>query len=89
MLYSRVTHFTTKWLMGPSEVVEGNVLLVERCRFLETSGCVRTCVQACKSPTQDFFFEEMGLLVALKPNFTGMNDAFSDRYQHHLHYLTD
>lgn len=73
---SRVTHFTTEWLMGPSVVVEGSsgdrdVLLIEKCRFLEVSGCVQTCVYACKMPTQAFFSDEMGLSVALRPNFTG------------------
>ena len=72
----RVTHFTTEWLMGPSVVVEGSrgdrdVLLIEKCRFLEASGCVQTCVHACKMPTQAFFADEMGLSVALRPNFTG------------------
>lgn len=73
---SRVTHFTTEWLMGPSVVVKGSsgdrdVLLIEKCRFLEVSGCVQTCVYACKMPTQAFFSDEMGLSVALRPNFTG------------------
>jgi len=29
-------------------------LKIEKCRFLETSGCLSTCVNACKIPTQRF-----------------------------------
>eukprot|EP00981_Chlorochromonas_danica_P001181 scaffold262_cov164-Ochromonas_danica.AAC.5 len=85
-----VTYWTTQWLMGPSRVLdldvdqpEGNtitkkenLLLVEKCRFLETSGCIRTCVHACKIPTQRFFWEEMALPVALKPNLTDYSCRF-------------
>ena len=81
-----VTHFATRWLMGNSTVVDLHLeygengeslvlvqqgLHIEKCTFLETAGCVRTCVNACKIPTQRFFFEEMGLPVTLKPNITG------------------
>ena len=45
-------------------------LLVEKCRFLETAGCAKTCLHACKIPTQRFFLEEMGLPVTLLPNMT-------------------
>jgi len=45
-------------------------LVIEKCRFLETSGCVQTCINACKVPTQNFFKEEMGLDVTLQPNIT-------------------
>ena len=45
-------------------------LLVEKCRFLETAGCARTCLHACKIPTQRFFLEEMGLPVTMLPNMT-------------------
>ena len=47
-------------------------LLVEKCRFLESSGCVQTCLHACKVPTQRFFLEEMGLPVTLRPNMTDL-----------------
>jgi hypothetical protein len=77
----------TQWLMGPSAVrhrtdTQGkiisrwSVLQVERCRFLETAGCVHTCLHACKVPTERFFAEEMGLQVALKPNFTDYSCRF-------------
>ena len=60
---------TTKffsWLVGPSEVVEKEIMLpgetepqllmsgvkIEKCRYLEASGCVGMCVNMCKLPTQ-------------------------------------
>jgi hypothetical protein len=73
-----VTKFATQWLMGESVVVDidlpdGTVgksmgLKIDKCRFLEEAGCVKTCLHACKVPTQDFFHEEMGLPVTLKPD---------------------
>ena len=81
-----VTHLATNWLMGNSTVVdlqlvdgvvlEQQGLLVEKCRFLETAGCVSTCINACKIPTQRFFMEEMGLPVTLKPNITDFSCTF-------------
>ena len=81
-----VTNWTTNWLMGNSKVYDlilpdGNVakeqgLLIEKCRFLETAGCIKTCLHACKIPTQSFFLEEMGLPVTLKPNFTDLSCKF-------------
>eukprot|EP01036_Dinobryon_divergens_P032188 gene32190-41728_t len=82
-----VTHWTTTWLMGPSTVVPldgdryganatGTGLLVEKCLFLEQSGCIQTCTHACKVPTQRFFLEEMGLPVSVRPNLTDYSCRF-------------
>lgn len=81
-----VTHWTTRWLMGNStvydlELPDGSIkpsqgLLVEKCRFLEESGCLAVCINACKIPTQRFFLEEMGLPVTLSPNVTDMSCRF-------------
>lgn len=86
-----VTKWTTNWLMGPSEVYDlderlpdGTVsvvapssgLLIEKCRFLESTGCVKTCLHACKVPTQSFFMEEMGLPVTLSPNMSDLSCRF-------------
>lgn len=83
---SWVTLWTTQWLMGKStlydlELIGGTVgkdqgLLVDKCRFLEETGCVRTCLNACKVPTQRFFLEEMGLPVTLRPNMTDLSCRF-------------
>jgi hypothetical protein len=81
-----VTHFTTNWLMGNStvldlelengEILKDQLVLVEKCRFLETAGCVSTCLNACKIPTQRFFLEEMGVPVTLNPNITDKSCRF-------------
>ena len=74
-----VTHITTQWLMGNSQVIDNEkekTLIVEKCRFLETSGCIQTCIHACKVPTQNFFYDEMGLPVTLKPNLTDYSCRF-------------
>ena len=81
-----VTHMTTSWLMGPSKVTDlvldrGEIrkeqeLLIEKCIFLEESKCLKTCIHACKIPTQRFFAEEMNLPVTLKPNVTDYSCRF-------------
>lgn len=85
-----VTHWTTGWLMGPSKIydvvttgsdgspfiLKEQGLLVEKCTFLETCECIRTCTHACKIPTQRFFSESMGLPLTLKPNLTDYSCKF-------------
>jgi hypothetical protein len=81
-----VTHKTTAWLMGNSTIIDlelpnGNMaknqcLYIPKCSFLEESGCLRTCIHACKIPTQRFFLEEMDLRVTLKPNLTDLSCRF-------------
>lgn len=84
-----VTFYTTQWLMGSSKVEDlvinndgivtiekENLLVIEKCRFLETSKCVKTCIHACKLPTQNFFYDEMGLPVTLQPNLTDYSCKF-------------
>eukprot|EP00957_Ditylum_brightwellii_P141316 10767050-Ditylum_brightwellii.AAC.1 len=36
-------------------------LVVEKCKFLQESGCKGMCLNICKLPAQDFFKEELGL----------------------------
>jgi hypothetical protein len=86
VMIAGVTQFGSQWLMGPSALAlkerEGAagkdlVLKIEKCRFLEESGpCVKTCVHACKVPTQEFFQEQMGLPVAINPNMTSLGCEF-------------
>lgn len=88
-----VTHWTTTWLMGDSKIYNLELpngeegvqqgLLIEKCRFLETAGCMQTCIHACKIPTQRFFLEEMGLPVTLTPNVTD----FSCKFEFGVHPL--
>ena len=66
------SHCTVEFSNEAGEVVtrKAQGLLVEKCRFLESAGCARTCLHACKIPTQRFFLEEMGLPVTMLPNMT-------------------
>ena len=57
-----VTALTCQWLMGPCkvndvELADGTIgkaqgVLIERCRYLEQSGCASICINSCKVPTQ-------------------------------------
>ena len=65
-LNARITRITCAWLMGkmqledvPNEEVtagwgdgRNQGLKIERCRFLEESGCASICINTCKVPTQ-------------------------------------
>jgi hypothetical protein len=71
------------WLVGPStrftlDVTNETTGVVEKwksgvklteCRYLMESGCKASCLHLCKGPTQDFFKNELGFPVYLKPNF--------------------
>jgi Beta-carotene isomerase D27-like, C-terminal len=66
-----VTVLVTQWLMGPSRMANDgtNTVEIERCRYLEESGCVGTCLNSCKRPTERFFAQSMGLPLYIEPNF--------------------
>eukprot|EP00986_Skeletonema_menzelii_P005724 scaffold2119_cov138-Skeletonema_menzelii.AAC.4 len=66
------------WLMGECEVNDvpelenggkSQGVLVTRCRFLEESQCASICVNSCKIPTQNFFYENMGLPLTMTPDY--------------------
>lgn len=74
------------WLVGPCDLTEVEVvgddgqlrtqrsgLHIQKCRYLEESGCVGMCVNMCKLPTQDFFAKEFGFPLTLTPNFEDMS----------------
>lgn len=69
------------WLMGKcivnDEPKSGQGLHVERCRFLESSGCASVCVNACKIPTQTFFEQDMGIFLTMEPNYETYECQFS------------
>ncbi|KAJ7558601.1 hypothetical protein O6H91_04G047500 [Diphasiastrum complanatum] len=82
---SRVTQATCQWLMGPCrvnhvELSDGSLLasgvLVERCKYLEESKCASICVHTCKLPTQSFIKSEMGVPLAMEPNFEDFSCQF-------------
>eukprot|EP01083_Nonionella_stella_P060171 157271_1 len=62
------------FLVGPSRPNrrkdgERGGLVVEKCKFLQESGCKGICLHQCKLPAQQFFGEELGLELTVSPNF--------------------
>jgi hypothetical protein len=63
-----------EFLVGPSypnrrKDGQRGGLVVEKCKFLQESGCKGICLHDCKLPTQQFFQEELGLPLTVSPNF--------------------
>ena len=48
---------------------QNQLLLVKRCRYLESGSCASLCVNSCKIPTQQFFNEDMGLPMRIIPDY--------------------
>lgn len=44
-------------------------LVVEKCKFLQESGCKGLCLHQCKIPAQEFFQETLGVPLNVVPNF--------------------
>ena len=85
-LNARITPAFFTWLVGPMETIEVEVVApdgtsstqrsgvqIERCRYLEESGCVGMCVNLCKAPTQTFFTRELGMPLYMEPNFDDLS----------------
>ena len=73
-LTSVVTPTFFAFLVGPSHPNrrsdgERGGLLVEKCKFLQESGCKGLCLHQCKIPAQEFFKETLGLDLTVRPNF--------------------
>ena len=73
-LTSIVTPPFLQFLVGPSRPnyrKDGQLggLLVEKCKFLQESGCKGLCLHQCKIPAQEFFQETLGLSLTVQPNF--------------------
>eukprot|EP00581_Thalassiosira_minuscula_P017552 CAMPEP_0183715398 /NCGR_PEP_ID=MMETSP0737-20130205/9633_1 /TAXON_ID=385413 /ORGANISM="Thalassiosira miniscula, Strain CCMP1093" /LENGTH=446 /DNA_ID=CAMNT_0025944489 /DNA_START=15 /DNA_END=1355 /DNA_ORIENTATION=- len=73
-LTSIVTPTFFGFLVGPSypnrrSDGQRGGLVVEKCKFLQESGCKGLCLHQCKIPAQEFFKEELGLELTVKPNF--------------------
>ena len=73
-LTSFVTPTFFGFLVGPSypnRRKDGELggLVVEKCKFLQESGCKGLCLHQCKLPAQQFFQEELGLPLTVTPNF--------------------
>jgi len=74
LLTTIVTPTFFGFLVGPSYInrrKDGQLggLVVEKCKFLQESGCKGICLHECKLPTQQFFQEELGLPLSVSPNF--------------------
>ena len=71
---ARITVSAFAWLVGPCEIVpretDGELAAVRlrKCRYLEQCGCVGSCVNFCKRPTEAFFREAFGVDAHLAPN---------------------
>jgi len=62
------------FLVGPSRPNrrkdgERGGLVVEKCKFLQESGCKGMCLNICKMPAQQFFKDGLGLELTVSPNF--------------------
>lgn len=76
-LNAKITPAFFTWLVGPmyTETTDVNGIQqrssvhIKRCRYLAESGCVGMCVNLCKTPTQTFFTQELGMPLTMKPNF--------------------
>lgn len=73
-----VTLAVTQWLMGPSKFADDGTMTVEieRCRYLEESGCVGTCINSCKLATESFFQDSMKLPLWIEPDFEDFSCKF-------------
>lgn len=76
-----LTPVVFEWLVGPSKVNApedgGAGVLIEKCRFLEESGCKGLCVNMCQQPVQKLFTEKLGLPLRMTPNYEDMSCQMS------------
>lgn len=72
-LNSRITPLFFHWLVGKCESnvpPEGGFgVKIEKCRFLDESGCKGLCVNMCQQPTQSYFTDVLGLPVRMTPDY--------------------
>ena len=73
-LTSFITPTFLAFLVGPSRWnrrKDGELggLVIEKCKFLQESGCKGLCLHQCKLPAQQFFDEKLGLDLNVQPNF--------------------
>lgn len=73
-LTSVVTPPFLNFLVGPSRInyrKDGQLggIVVDKCKFLQESGCKGLCLHQCKLPAQQFFANELGLDLTVTPNF--------------------
>ncbi|KAL7455028.1 hypothetical protein ACHAWC_008544 [Mediolabrus comicus] len=81
-LTTLVTPIFFGFLVGPSKPNrrsdgQRGGLVVEKCKFLQESGCKGLCLHQCKIPAQEFFKEELGLDLTVRPNFVTQECSWS------------
>ncbi len=91
-LTSIVTPTFFGFLVGPSypnRRMDGQRggLVVEKCKFLQQSGCKGLCLHQCKIPAQEFFSDTLGLDLTVKPNFETQECQWS--FGEVCHYTID
>jgi len=59
---------TEPWESSSGKTIRSRVV-IERCRFLESSRCKGMCVGLCKIPTEEYFTRELGIPLSMTPNF--------------------
>lgn len=90
-LNAAITKWVFAWMVGPMTLEERDVpnewsgegstrmksvVVIEKCRYLEESGCTGMCVNLCKASTQTFFNDHFGLPLTVKPNHEDMSCEF-------------
>lgn len=72
-LNARITPAVFQWLVGPCETNRppegGWGVKIDKCRFLDESGCKGLCVNMCQQPTQNYFTDVLGLPVRMTPDY--------------------
>jgi len=72
-----ITPLVFSWLVGPCKTNRppegGYGVLIDKCRFLEESGCKGLCVNMCQQPTQKYFTSTLGLPVRMTPNYDDLS----------------
>ena len=77
-----ITKHAFAWLVGDCSIVAADLELpdgtsvraehavkIEKCRYLDTTRCVGTCMNICRRPTQAFVTATLGIDVWLQPDF--------------------
>jgi hypothetical protein len=82
LLTSVVTPPFLGFLVGPSRInrrKDGQVggMVVEKCKFLQESGCKGLCLHQCKIPAQQFFKDTLGLPLTVSPDFATQSCQWS------------
>ena len=79
-----VPHLLSPTLLssGPSRInrrKDGQVggMVVEKCKFLQESGCKGLCLHQCKLPAQQFFKDTLGLPLTVSPDFATQSCQWS------------